>query len=186
MSFTVLEAEPSLNKYLYYFVSYLYFCCSKRFHNSHIAASFQVILKENRLQIYIKQWNCLVKSELFLYKSINFRECKDNQLSLPLKWYSQHLLRPPPPILHPPRHLLIQFSFLLSKTFRIVNFQQTDNGEAEVFEKQQMTQKRRRRSWHNQQMTLERIMRSWMRRHKSSPWGGWSHSWRSKIGGGHR
>ena len=106
MSFTVLEAEPSLNKYLYYFVSYLYFCCSKRFHNSHIAASFQVILKENRLQIYIKQWNCLVKSELFLYKSINFRECKDNQLSLPLKWYSQHLLRPPPPILHPPRHLL--------------------------------------------------------------------------------
>ena len=120
MSFTVLEAEPSLNKYLYYFVSYLYFCCSKRFHNSHIAASFQVILKENRLQIYIKQWNCLVKSELFLYKSINFRECKDNQLSLPLKWYSQHLLRPPPPILHPPRHLLIQFSF------RIVNFQQTD------------------------------------------------------------
>ena len=186
MSFTVLEAEPSLNKYLYYFVSYLYFCCSKRFHNSHIAASFQVILKENRLQIYIKQWNCLVKSELFLYKSINFRECKDNQLSLPLKWYSQHLLRPPPLIFHPPRHLLIQFSFLLSKTFRIVNFQQTDNGEAEVFEKQQMTQKRRRRSWRNQQMTPERIMRSWMRRQKSSPWGGWSHSWRSKIGGGHR
>ena len=83
MSFTVLEAEPSLNKYLYYFVSYLYHCCSKRFHNSHIAASFQVILKENRQQININQWNCLVISELFLYKLINFRECKDYQLSLP-------------------------------------------------------------------------------------------------------
>ena len=83
MSFTVLEAEPSLNKYLYYFVSYLYFCCSKRFHKSHIAASFQVKLKENHQQIYINQWNCLAKSESFLYQSINFRECKDNQILLP-------------------------------------------------------------------------------------------------------
>ena len=169
MSFTVLEAEPSLNKYLYYFVSYLYHCCSKRFHNSHIAASFQVILKENRQQIYIKQWNCLVKSEAFLYKSINFRNVKtiNNSCRSSQETFSTFTEASPS---DPPPTTASSNTVLLSpiKDFPDSELPTDRNGEAEVFEKQQMTQKRRRRSWRDQQMTPERIMRSLMRRQKSS------------------
>ena len=177
MSFTVLETEPSSNKFLYYFVSYLYHCCSKRFHNSHIAASFQVILKENCQQIYINQWNCLVKSESFLYKSINFRECKDYQLSLPCGFCyldaqvifsttTEASPSDPPPSTASSNTVLCLVC--LSKTFRMLNFQQTDKGRLRSLRnaKQQITQKRRRRSWRNQQMTPHRKKQIWRRTQK--------------------